>query len=188
MANKNAPARPAASKEAHVVPAWGKKVKAYREEAGKTQVAMEKAIGATVNTMSLVENGKRQFTPAQRDLFFEIIGRPVDDSIPAKALDLAPAVSAQAKPEPKSKGKSVKPAKPAKAPKAAKVAPIVPVPAEPAPPVQAEPASTQAISPVKEAVIRDISRMLGNPCLNDSQAKRLHGLFTSLAVNALLGE
>jgi hypothetical protein len=37
-------------------------------------------------------------------------------------------------------------------------------------------------------VLRDITRILGNPGLSDNQAKRLHGLFTSLAVNALLGE
>ena len=44
------------------------------------------------------------------------------------------------------------------------------------------------ISPVKEAVLHDISRILSNPGLSDSQARRLHALFTSLAVNALLGE
>jgi hypothetical protein len=37
-------------------------------------------------------------------------------------------------------------------------------------------------------VLCDISRILSNPGLSDNQAKRLHGLFTSLAVNALLGE
>jgi hypothetical protein len=40
---------------------------------------------------------------------------------------------------------------------------------------------------VKEAVLSDISRILSNPGLSDSQAKALHNLFTSLAVNALLG-
>lgn len=43
-------------------------------------------------------------------------------------------------------------------------------------------------SPVKEAVIRDITRILGNPGLSDQHAQRLHSLFTSLAVNALLAD
>ena len=61
------------------------------------------------------------------------------------------------------------------------------VAAQPIPIKAAAHAPVSEISPVKEAVIRDISRILSNPGLSDSQAKALHNLFTSLAVNALLG-
>lgn len=232
MPNKKIPSRPQTPKTAHVVPEWAKKVKAYREEAKKTQVEVEKALKATVNTLSLVENGRREFTPTQRHLFFELVGKPEDTSIPTTVREIVP-------PVPKKAAKPVKPAKapkvgkgakgPAVAPvvipapdsqgdpapavemqapaspkpdekatakrntmprvrKPAEVAPTKPVPAEHLPIVPAAPTPSQAPSPVKEAVLRDISRILGNPGLSDNQAKRLHGLFTSLAVNALLGE
>jgi hypothetical protein len=41
---------------------------------------------------------------------------------------------------------------------------------------------------IMEAVLSDIIRILGNPGLSDSHAKRLHWLFTSVAVNAVLEE
>ena len=266
---------PAAPKAPHVVPEWAKKVKAYREEAGKTQVEVQTALKSKINTMSLVENGRREFTPAQRTLFFELIGKPEDTSIPTKISDPAPIVTKKvkaAKAAPKKAAKVAKATKPEKAPKVAKApkklkaAPeVVPgfeiqeaIPAQPstekatipesslvqpnprprksrkaaadsalkavtkyveksatdaapknsrkarakkhvlatsvqsgvAEPtsVVAEPSPSQGISPVKEAVLRDINRILSSPGLSDSQAKRLHGLFTSLAVNALLGE
>ena len=253
-------------KTTHVVPEWAKKVKAYREEAKNTQVEVEKAINATVNTMSLIENGRREFTPTQRHLFFELISKPEDTLIPTTVRDLVPTASKIAKPKATKKAKA---AKAAKAPKTAKgsmetvetpvpiaspasqgiateqeatvfaptvvqpdprprkgrkpskdkalkgitnavengtkdVAPkptrkarnqklvlVAPAQAEPARPLSskpAKPATAHAISPVKEAVLRDIIRILTNPGLSDNQAKGLHGLFTSLAVNALLGE
>jgi transcriptional regulator with XRE-family HTH domain len=226
---KKSSAHPQAPEDAHVVPEWAKKVKAYREEAKKTQVEVEKALKATVNTLSLVENGHREFTPTQRHLFFELVGKPEDSSIPTKVRDLVPS-------GPK---KAIKPAKPATAPKVGKAAkapvaspmfqlapdlqgaapapteeviaptsptdqprprsrrvrktavapaPVPPAPAKQTPVVSMEPAPNQGPSPVKEAVLRDISRILGNPGLSDNQAKRLHGLFTSLAINALLGD
>jgi len=212
-------------------------VKGYREEAKKTQVEVEKALKATVNTLSLVENGRRQFTPTQRNLFFELIGQPEDSSIPTTVRDLVPSGSKKAtkaaKPKEKKKIMSTKPAKAAQVAEESEPA-MVAIPATDikdaesapaaisdanatfaaalkptrkpktrksigaatvqAPPTQGTPiqpaksASTQAISPVKEAVLCDISRILSNPGLSDNQAKRLHGLFTSLAVNALLGE
>ena len=75
-----------------------------------------------------------------------------------------------------------------KARKSLETAPVQAAPTQATPIQPAKSASTQAISPVKEAVLCDISRILTNPGLSDAQAKRLHGLFTSLAVNALLGE
>jgi len=252
-------------KTPHVVPEWAKKVKAYREEAKNTQVEIEKAINATVNTMSLIENGRREFTPTQRHLFFELIGKPEDASIPTRVRDLVPSAAKPAKPKATKKArvaKAVKTPKMAKTSKAPVETPVsmpsaasqdavaeeatvlaptavqpeprprrgrkpstdkalkaittavekgpkdevskptrkarnqklilaTPVQAKPAQPTSgkpAEPATTHAISPVKEAVLRDVIRILNNPGLSDTQAKRLHGLFTSLAVNALLGE
>jgi transcriptional regulator with XRE-family HTH domain len=237
MPRKSTNPTPTASKTAHVVPEWAKKVKGYREEAKKTQVEVEKAIKATVNTLSLVENGRRQFTPTQRNLFFELIGQPEDSSIPTTIRDLTPSAPKRAtkaaKPATKRKTKGTKPAKaakvavesepalvaipatdiqdaesapeaisdanataaaapkPATKPKTRKSLEAVPVQAPPmkATPIPAaKPARIQGISPVKEAVLNDICRILSNPSLNDAQAKRLHGLFISLAVNALLGE
>ena len=74
-----------------------------------------------------------------------------------------------------------------RAPKHIDAAPLKPATAQ-IKPIKAGSAPKPAISPVKEAVLRDISRVLSSPGLSDNQAKRLHGLFTSLAVNALLGE
>jgi len=104
---KKSSAHPQAPNGAHVVPGWAKKVKVYREEAKKTQVEVEKALKSPVNTMSLVENGHREFTPTQRNLFFEFIGKQEDSTIPTKVRDLVPS-------GPK---KAAKPAKPAKAKK-----------------------------------------------------------------------
>jgi len=237
MSRKSSNSTATASKIAHVVPEWAKKVKSYREEAKKTQVEVEKAIKATVNTLSLVENGRREFTPTQRNQFFEFIGKPEDSSIPTTVRDLVPSAPKKAtkaaKPKEKRKTKSTKPAmatkvveesepflpaipatdfqdaesapeaisdanatvaaapKPTRKPKTHKSLEADPVQATPtqATPIRpAKSASTQVISPVKEAVLCDISRILSNPGLSDAQAKRLHGLFTSLAVNALLGE
>jgi transcriptional regulator with XRE-family HTH domain len=237
MPRKSSNPTATASKTGHVVPEWAKKVKDFREKAKKTQVEVEKAIKATVNTLSLVENGRRQFSPTQRNLFFEFIGQPEDSSIPTTVRDLTPSAPKKAakpgKPVTKRKTKSTKPAKAAKVAVESEPA-LVAIPgtdikeAEPGPagisdanatvaaapkpirkpktrksieaapvqvpPMQATPirpaksAPTQAVSPVKEAVLCDISRILSNPGLSDAQAKRLHGLFTSLAVNALLGE
>jgi len=61
------------------------------------------------------------------------------------------------------------------------------VAAQPTPIKASAPASASVISPVKEAVLSDISHILSNPGLSDSQAKALHSLFTYLALNALLG-
>jgi hypothetical protein len=237
MPRKPTNLKPNASKTGHVIPEWAKKVKSYREEAKKIQVEVEKAIKATVNTMSLVENGRREFTPIQRNLFFEFIGQPEDSSIPTTVRDLMPSAPKKttkpAKSVTKPKTKSTKPAnaakvaeksepalvaipgtdikdaesapaaisdanatfaaalKPTRKPKTRKSigAATVQAPPTQGTPIQpAKSASTQAISPVKEAVLCDISRILTNPGLSDAQAKRLHGLFTSLAVNALLGE
>jgi hypothetical protein len=266
-----------------VVPDWAKHVKAVREEAGITQADLQKAFKAKFNVMSPIETGRRKFTPSERKLFFELIEKPEDTSIPTTDRGGVPAA-------PKKVAKSVKPvvkkdanptkatkpsASPAKAPKAVKateapkesqVAPVAPpapgitdmapapapvetanapvapsTPPKPArkpgpkspvapdataapvvdlkdatgttpkeikkrstrksddavlvQPVRVEeaskpvgPAPIVGISPVKEAVLHDISRILGNPGLSDNQAKQLHGLFTSLVVNALLGE
>ena len=275
MPRKSNNPTPASPKTPHVVPEWAKRVKAYREEAGKTQVEIQTALKSKINTMSLIENGRREFTPAQRTLFFELIGKPEDTSIPTKISDPAPIVTKKvkaAKAAPKKAAKVAKAAKPEKAPKVAKApkklkaAPeeipgaeiqdpvLTPPPVDESslpgiPEVQpnprsrksrkaaadsalkavtkyveksatdaapknsrkarakkhvlatsvqsgvseptsvvAEPSPSQGISPVKEAVLRDINRILSSPGLSDSQAKRLHGLFTSLAVNALLGE
>jgi len=229
---KKSSAFPKAPKSAHLVPEWAKKVKAYREEAKKTQVEVEKALKATVNTMSLVENGHREFTPTQRHLFFELVGKPEDTSIPTTVREIvphvpkktakpaqpgkapkvgnatnapavapvvipapdsqgdpAPAVEAQASvsPKPDEKATTKRTTKP-RSHKPAGIAPAKPAPAEHLPILPATLAPIQGPSPVKEAVLSDISRILGNPGLSDSQAKRLHGLFTSLAVNALLGD
>jgi len=272
MPKKSDTTIPSSPKAPHVVPEWAKKVKAYREEAGKIQVEVQTALKSKINTMSLIENGRREFTPEQRTLFFELIGKPEDTTIPTKISDPAPVVSKKIKvatPVPKKAGKAEKPAKPgkpskvAKAPRKLKVVPEVvsgseiqdAVPAPPtaeevaspvaqrnrrsrksrkasadtalkavtdyveksatdaAPkntrkarakkhslattvqsgvseptPLVVEPTASMGISPVKEAVLRDLNRILSSPGLSDSQAKRLHGLFTSLAVNALLGE
>jgi transcriptional regulator with XRE-family HTH domain len=49
------------------------------------------------------------------------------------------------------------------------------------------PAKTSvALSPVKEAAMSDMGRVFANPSLSDAQAKRLHNLFTSLAVTVLM--
>ncbi len=235
MPRKSSNPKTNAPKIAHVVPEWAKKVKDYREKAKKTQVEVEKALKATVNTLSLVENGRREFTPTQRNLFFELIGQPEDSSIPTTVRDLVPnapkKATKAAKPKEKRKTKGAKPAEAAKvaeesasalvADHASDIKDAEPAPAAisnlnatvastamplrkprtrksfeaapvQAPPMQATPllpsksTPTQAISPVKEAVLSDISRILSNPGLSDAQAKRLHGLFTSLAVNALL--
>lgn len=69
-----------------------------------------------------------------------------------------------------------------------KAAPTQPGPSQPKSTKQAEHAVHPGTSPVKEAVLCDMSRILSNPGLSDNHAKRLHSLFTSLAVNALLGE
>jgi DNA-binding XRE family transcriptional regulator len=237
MPRKSSNPTATASMTAHVVPEWAKKVKGYREEAKKTQVEVEKAIKATVNTMSLVENGRRDFSPTQRNLFFELIGQPEDTSIPTTVRDLMPSAPKKttkpAKPATKRKTKGTKPAraakvaeesapalaappatdikdgesaqaaiadvnitaaaapKPIRNPRTGKSLEAAPVQAPPTQAIPIRPAKsgpTQDISPVKEAVLQDISRILSNPGLSDGQAKRLHGLFTSLAVNALLEE
>ena len=237
MPKKSSKSKTTSPKTSHVVPDWAKKVKGYREEAKKTQVEVEKALNATVNTLSLVENGRRQFSPTQRNQFFEFIGQPEDSSIPTSVRDLVPSAPKKAikaaEPKEKRKTKGAKPAKAAKvaeesepalvaipatdpqdaesapaaisdanaavaaAPKPTRkpkthksleVAPVQAPPALPTPLLASKSAPTQVISPVKEAVLSDISRILSNPGLSDAQAKRLHGLFTSLAVNALLGE
>jgi transcriptional regulator with XRE-family HTH domain len=189
-------------------------VKGYREEAKKTQVEVEKAIKATVNTLSLVENGRREFTPTQRDLFFELIGKPEDSSIPTTVRDLTPSAPKKAtkaaKLATKRKTKGTKPAKAAKVAEESESAIVAipgtdrqdtaPAPAAiseanvtvasapkpirkprtresletapiQAPPMQATPiraaksSPTQDISPVKEAVLCDISRILSNHAL-----------------------
>jgi DNA-binding XRE family transcriptional regulator len=229
MPKKKIPTRSQTPKTAHVVPVWAKQVKAYREEAKKTQAEVEKALKATVNTLSLVENGRREFTPTQRHLFFELVGKPEDTSIPTTVREIvppapkkaaepakapkvgkaskapavapvvipapdsqgapAPAVEAQASASPKPDEKATtKRTTKSRASKPSGGAPAKPAPAEHLPIVPAPPTTIPAPSPVKEAVLRDITRILGNPGLSDNQAKRLHGLFTSLAVNALLGE
>jgi len=266
MPRKSTVTRTTLPKVPHVVPEWAKQVKTYREEAGNTQVEIEKAINATVNTMSLIENGRREFTPTQRHLFFELVGKPEDTSIPATVRDLVPSAPKLNKPKATKKAKAAKPAKAPKMVKATKAyaetpvsmalptsqvpavaveatvpapsavqldphprkgpasstdkalkaiattvekgpkeevskparkarnqrlvlaAPVQPEPGSPVSSKSAEPATAHAISPVKEAVLRDIIRILNNPGLSDSQAKSIHGLFTSLAVNALLGE
>ena len=256
------------SKAPKPVPEWAAKVKAYREAAGKTQVETRNAIKAKINTMSLVERGVREFTAAERKLFFEFIGKPEDPSIPCKvrgpkAKGLKKAAKS-AKAGSKKMRKGAKPAKAAKVAKAPKIekapevsmalpvvpaapdlkaatptpvaanraqAPVAPKPTrrpgrkpskvitakampqvvekiatvelpKPArkpptpksvklaalPSAPTHPASRSTASPVKEAVLSDISRILSNPGLSDNHAKRLHNLFTSLAVNALLGE
>jgi hypothetical protein len=240
---KNRSQKKISSKKAvNALPEWAKKVKTYREEAGKTQVATQKAIKAKVNTMTLVETGRRNFSPVERQLFFEFIGKPEDTSIPIKVRTLRPATS-------KKVAKSAKPARPGKTSKVDKT-PLVSAKKDDAPTtgssgqkqlpaknklvspsvaglpaiskVEGTEASTaisrqprknktkqgipnaplpitangpsapgammQASSPVKEAALRDITRIFNNPNLSDNQARRLHGLFTSLAVNALLGE
>lgn len=253
-------------KTPHIVQEWAKKVKSYREEVGKTQVEIEKALGATVNTMSLIENGKREFTPTQRNQFFELISKPEDTSIPTTIRDLVPTTTKIVKPKATKKAKAAKAAKAPKIAKASKApvetsmpiaspasqdaetadeatvlaptafppdprprrgrkpstdnalkaittaveegtkddapkptrrarnqklvlgAPLQPEHGQPASVKYSESHTSNAISPVKEAVLRDVIRILNNPGLSDNQAKRLHGLLTSLAVNALLGE
>ncbi len=217
-----------------VVPDWAKKVKEYREGAGFTQADLQKAMKAPVNTLSLIERGKRLFSAAARAKFFELIGKPEDVEIPVRSVRETKA-KPQVVPKPKKASKPSNPAAvkgPARISKgrkpAATVAPettpvsgeALPEPASPAPkemvapvipaapptpePVQAAPRilakkgveakqtpalppSPSGLSPVKEMVLHDIARILGNPGLSDSQAKNLHGLFTSLAVNVLLG-
>jgi len=118
MPRKSSNPKPTASKTGHIVPEWAKKVKDYREKAKKTQVEVEKALKATVNTLSLVENGRREFTPTQRNLFFELIGQPEDSSIPTAVRDLVPnapkKATKAAKPKEKRKTKGAKPAEDAK--------------------------------------------------------------------------
>jgi DNA-binding XRE family transcriptional regulator len=118
MPKKSSNPTPTASKTGHVVPEWAKKVKGYRENAKKTQVEVGKAIKATANTLSLVENGRREFIPTQRNHFFELIGQPEDSSIPTTVRDLVPSdpkkATKPAKPVAKRKTKSTKPAKAAK--------------------------------------------------------------------------
>jgi hypothetical protein len=262
--SKKSPAPTKTPKSPQAVPDWAKKVKAYREDAGITQGDIQKAFKAPYNFMSPLENGRRKFTPMERKLFFELIGKDEDTSIPTSDRDTVPSAPKQAHKAVKAAKKPAKTAKTAKAAKApkAKVAllttpapvseksaavsvpegdlkdlaapvakpkihgrrgrkpsipaafPVVPAPEEkalkaPAPkqarkrksaeavstkaiaatatPIKtAAPASAPVISPVKEAVLSDISRILCNSGLSDSQAKALHNLFTSLAVNALL--
>jgi DNA-binding XRE family transcriptional regulator len=269
MAAKTRATGTAVSKGTKVVPEWAKKVKAYREGAGKTQIDIQKVIKAKTTTMNRVETGRRKFTPLERKLFFELIGKPEDTSIPldvravktstpkketkpaksapkratknAKIAKIAkpakpgrPATSAKAGKTAKASGaaKTVPPAsaKKAKVPASSLVraeprnrrgrkpsvvsAPIavpktdakpvakgvpqgtrkprIPKPVGTAPAksgaVRSAKSTTQALSPVKDAVLRDITRILGNPGLSDNHAQRLHGLFTALAVNSLMGE
>jgi DNA-binding XRE family transcriptional regulator len=256
----------AVSKGKQVVPEWAKKVKAYREGAGKTQIDIQKAIKAKATTMNRVETGRRKFTPLERKLFFALIGKPEDTSIPldvravrtstpkketkpaksapkratknAKIAKIAKpvraATSAKVGKTAKASGatKTVPPAsaKKAKVPASSSVqaeprtrrgrkpsvvsAPIavpktdakpvakgvpqgtrkprIPKPVGTAPAksgaVRSAKSTTQALSPVKDAVLRDITRILSNPGLSDNHAQRLHGLFTALAVNSLMGE
>ena len=226
---KKSSARPEPPKTARVVPEWAKKVKAYREGAKKSQVEVEKVLKAAANTMSLVETGRREFTPTQRNLFFDLIGQPEDTSIPTTVRGIVPLVpKTAAKPAKPTKAPeqvlakasvagpeiqlapdlpSAAPAervtapasskddargtmKPTAKPRASKPAgAVLPVaPAVQLPAAAAAPAPIPGLSPVKDAVLKDLSRILGNPGLSDNQAKRLHGLFTSLAVNALLGD
>lgn len=220
------------------LPDWAKKMKEYRENAGFTQVDLEKAMNAPANTLSLVERGKRLITTVDRTKFFELIGQHEDLEIPVRIVKEAkakrPAVPKQIKASKPSKPASLK--GPARAstgrkpnakvepvtpqvPEAALPSPSSPGPTEVVAPERAvappavervqdapktasraraqksmetqgtptTPASPSGLSPVKDAVLRDIARILGNPGLSDSQARNLHGLFTSLAVNALLG-
>ena len=197
---------------------------------------------AKVNTMSLIETGRRQFTPPQRQLFFELIGQPEDTSIPVKASTSKPPIPKKAarpaKSTPKIATKSVKPAKQAslvdspqtsEAPKESKTSteaspkltnravatkpdetpvkaatpkpvrkprtpklivsvPPPPAPALPAPTKPLERVHIPTMSPVKDAVLRDVTRILNNPGLSETHVRRLHGLFLSLAVSALKGE
>jgi DNA-binding XRE family transcriptional regulator len=260
---------PGPPRSTNVPPEWALRVKALREEAGKTQAEVQKAIQANYNSVSAVETGRRKFSPMERHLFFNLIGKPEDDSIPTVVPGLRPALAKKAvkptKPGGKKVAKAAKPqatkaglepkadpvaslghdgenATPAPVPAAeaeAPEAPVVPTPAPARPPrpgrkpptplvppaqpkpeekvvvhaapkpaekprsvrpVEPPPAHAPVLpesavhpgpavtSPVKDAVVRDITRVLANPGLSDAQAVRLHALFNALVVNALLGE
>ncbi len=68
------------------LPEWAEKVRKYREEAKKSQNELRSEMKLGVNTMSLIERGKRMFTNSERERFFEVIGKALDLSIPAKPL------------------------------------------------------------------------------------------------------
>ncbi len=229
--------RPPQNKAKGSVPDWAKKVKTYREEARRTQIDIQKAMKTAVNTMSLVETGRRMFTPTERIRFFELVGKSEDTSIPVQARVAktpTPKKTARlAKPAqmsasqnvqsaiigasktvktrkdsnavpvvsptppttkalaPKPAGVSVanvalKPIRKPRIPKSSAQTATTSTPALPTPPKSGERVPIPATwSPVKDAVLRDVSRILGNPALSDTQAKRMHGLFLSLAVNAM---
>jgi transcriptional regulator with XRE-family HTH domain len=102
---------------------------------------------------------------------------------------IAPVASLEAS-EPQEKASATPTPKKTKQPLKAKAAEAVSAPpmnGKPTTVRSAPPAPGSDVSAVKEAVLRDITRILSSPNLSDSQAKALHSLFTSLAVNALLG-
>ena len=60
MSQKKRPAQTKPKKITNKVPDWAHKIKAYREKAGNTQLDIQQAMKAKVNTMSLIETGRRQ--------------------------------------------------------------------------------------------------------------------------------
>lgn len=111
--------------------------------------------------------------------------KALEGSKPKRRPGRKPSKAIAAKPMPQVVDKiaTVAVSKPARKPRTPKAVKVALLPSAPA-----QQASRPTPSPVKEAVLSDISRILSNPGLSDNHAKRLHNLFTSLAVNALLGE
>jgi len=180
---------------------WPSKVREYRETAKMSQVKLSKAIGSLWNIISSIESGTRKFSADERTQFFKVIGVPEDPSIPIMSeVEALRSVAAQ-----KARAESRK-AKEAQAPKTAKKAKkeqkaIKPEPRQKAAAKQSKPkkvapgssATRQthldvpSLSPIKAAVLADMGSVIGHPDMTDQQASRLHSLFRSLAVTALLG-
>lgn len=68
---------------------WNEKIKKLREESGLSQTRLNKEYKVNYNIQSGFETGKQRMSLEQRQKFFEILNKPVDESIPVK-VELRP--------------------------------------------------------------------------------------------------
>ena len=191
-------------------PNGGAEIRALRRAAGLTQSEASAAIGGK-NTPQLffkIETGNRMFSAQERADFFARLGKPVDMTIPAldeeglekrnlaitnfKLIKLKSQAKAKAVDATGAPTQAAPAAKPAKAPKAkgeAKaVTPSTVATATLAPLAPVTPLLPQAQGPsaVKAAAVAQITQVITNPSVTNSQAAELLNLFNALTVTVLM--
>ena len=77
---------------------WYEKLKKYRVESGLTQDQVNRKMNFIYNKMSSLELGKTTFAKDERERFFDLIGKPIDETIPLHSVK--PLVVKRSKPKP----------------------------------------------------------------------------------------